>query len=50
MNRWKRYQKPYADKRIIEVEVSRIREDGQVFFKGEGGAPARYLTKVTAPD
>ena len=31
-----------------EFEVSSIREDGQVFFKGgRGQAPARYLDKVT---
>ncbi len=33
-----------------EDEVSSIREDGQVFFKGGGQAPAHYLDKVTAPD
>ena len=31
-----------------EDEVSSIREDGQVFFKGGGQAPARYLDKLTA--
>ena len=30
-----------------EDEVSSIREDGQVFFKGGGQTPARYLDKVT---
>ena len=30
-----------------EFEISSIREDGQVFFKGGGQAPARYLDKVT---
>ena len=34
-----------------EFEVSSIREDGQVFFKGgTGQAPARYLDKVTTSD
>ncbi len=34
-----------------EFEVSSIREDGQVYFKGGGGqAPARYLKKRTAPE
>ena len=34
-----------------EFEVSRIREDGQVFFKGGSGqAPARYLEKVANSD
>ena len=29
-----------------EFEVSSVREDGEVFFKGGGQAPARYLTKL----
>ena len=33
-----------------EHEVSSIREDGQVFFKGGGQAPARYVTKIATPD
>ena len=34
-----------------EFEVSSIREDGQVFFKGGNGqAPARYLEKRTTPE
>ena len=33
-----------------EFEISSIREDGQVFFKGGGQAPARHLNKVTTPD
>ena len=33
-----------------EFEISSIREDGQVFFKGGDQAPARYLTKVRTPD
>ena len=33
-----------------EDAVSSIREDGQVFFKGGGQAPARYLDKVDASD
>ena len=34
-----------------EFEVSSIREDGQVFFKGGiGQAPARYLEKRTTPE
>ena len=33
-----------------EFEVSSIREDGQVFFKNGGQAPARYLYRVTTPD
>ena len=33
-----------------EDEVSSIREDGQVFFKGGGQAPAPYLDKVAASD
>ena len=33
-----------------EFEVSSIREDGQVFFKGGGQAPARYLDKMTTSD
>ena len=34
-----------------EYEVSSIREDGQVYFKGGSGqAPARYLEKRTAPE
>ena len=33
-----------------EFEVSSIREDGQVFFRGGSGqAPARYLKKLTLP-
>ena len=33
-----------------EFEVSSIREDGHVFFKGDSGqAPARYLEKRTTP-
>ena len=31
-----------------EFEVSSIREDGQVFFKGGEQAPARYLTKLSS--
>ena len=31
-----------------EKEVSSIREDGQVFFKGGGQVPARFLDKVAA--
>ena len=33
-----------------EFEVSSIREDGQVFFKGGEQAPARYLTKLASSD
>ena len=34
-----------------EYEVSSIREDGQVYFKGGSGqAPARYLEKRTTPE
>ena len=34
-----------------EFEVSSIREDGQVYFKGGSGqAPARYLEKGTTPE
>lgn len=33
-----------------EYEVSSIREDGQVFFKSGGQAPARYLDKVALSD
>ncbi len=34
-----------------EYEVSSIREDGQVYFKGgKGQAPARYLGKRTTPE
>ena len=34
-----------------EFEVSSVREDGQVFFKGGSGpAPARYLDKRTTPE
>ena len=34
-----------------EFEVSSIREDGQVFFKGGSGqAPARFLEKRTTPE
>ena len=34
-----------------EFEVSSIREDGQVYFKGGGGqAPARYLKRRTTPE
>ena len=34
-----------------EYEVSSIREDGQVYFKGGSGqAPAHYLEKRTAPE
>ena len=44
--RWESvYSQPQRDD-----QVSRIREDGQVFFTGGGQAPARYLTKVAAPD
>ena len=41
----------YLSKQIQrEDEVSSIREDGQVFFKGGGQAPARYLDRVTISD
>ena len=34
-----------------EFEISSIREDGQVYFKGGSGqAPARYLEKRTTPE
>ena len=34
-----------------EYEVSSIREDGQVYFKGGSGqAPARYLEKRSTPE
>ena len=33
-----------------EYEVSSIREDGHVFFKGGGQAPACYLDRVTISD
>ena len=34
-----------------EFEVSSVREDGQVYFKGRSGqAPARYLKKRTTPE
>ena len=34
-----------------EFEVSSIREDGQVFFKGGSGqAPARFLDKIATSD
>ena len=39
-----------AEKFPREFEVSSIREDGQVYFKGSSGqAPARYLEKCTTP-
>ena len=40
-----------AEESPREYEVSSIREDGQVYFKGGSGqAPARYLEKRTAPE
>ena len=39
-----------ADDFPREFEVSSIREDGQVYFKGSGQAPARYLKKRTTPE
>ena len=35
-----------AERSPREFEVSSIREDGQVFFKGGEQAPARYLEKI----
>ncbi len=40
-----------AEQSPREFEVSSIREDGQVYFKGGGGqAPARYLKRRTTPE
>lgn len=42
---------PIAEHSPREFEVSSIREDGQVYFKGgRGQAPARYLKKRKTPE